>query len=136
MKLSDIKDPKLRQKLLQSMAEAERLKHLLKYECPKPNENEDCCSLSNPQPKPPVRHEPLAAGKGTPSRPRRTLVRIVSFRSVLLDPDNLCVKGLVDGLRYCRIIPDDREADIELSVSQKKCRKEEERTEVEVIYPD
>lgn len=135
MKLSDIKDPKLRQRLLQSMAEAERLKHRLKYECPHPNENETYRPLPNPKPEPTVRHEPLAAGPGTPPRTRRTLVRIVSFRSVLLDPDNLCVKGLVDGLRYCRIIPDDREADIELSVSQRKCRKEEERTEVEVIYP-
>lgn len=93
------------------------------------------CSIQSSKSQPPVWYEPLAEGKGTPQGPRRIEVRITSFRSTLLDPDNLCVKGLVDGLRYNGIIPNDRAQDIELTVRQEKCNKKEARTEIEITYP-
>jgi hypothetical protein len=91
--------------------------------------------IPSPQPEPPVRHEPLGEDKREAQCTRRIGIRIVSFRKTLLDPDNLCVKYLIDGLRYCRVIPDDTAKDIELTVSQEKCAKEDERTEIEINYP-
>lgn len=56
---------------------------------------------------------------------------IVSYRQKLLDPDNLTVKYFVDSLRYSGIIPDDRQEDIHLTVSQKKvAHKVDEKTEI------
>lgn len=50
----------------------------------------------------------------------------------MLDPDNLCPKSLIDGLRYAGLIPGDEPDKIELSISQERCAKEEERTEIEI----
>lgn len=88
--------------------------------------------IQSPQPQPAVRHEPLAESEGAGKGARRIGVRVISYRSRLLDPDNLCAKSLVDGLRYAGLIPGDRPQDIELTVTQAKCRKEEERTEIEL----
>lgn len=65
---------------------------------------------------------------------QRVVVRITSFRWRLLDPDNLCAKSIVDGLRYSGLIPDDRPQDIDLTVRQEKCDKKDERTEIEIDY--
>ena len=52
----------------------------------------------------------------------------------MLDPDNLCPKYFVDGLRYAGIIPDDTARDIVLHISQEKVdKKEEERTEITIV---
>lgn len=91
--------------------------------------------LQGPQPEPVVRHEPLAKDEGKKEGARRTFVRIISLRSRLLDPDNLCPKSIIDGLRYAGLIPGDTPEDIELSVIQEKCAKSEERTEIELIIP-
>lgn len=80
-------------------------------------------------------HESMAtkAGKGSP--PRRLLVRITSVRRRLLDSDNLIGKYYVDCLRYCGILLNDTEAEIDFRISQKKARtKDEERTIIEVEY--
>ena len=90
--------------------------------------------IPRPEPEQVVRNEPLAEGKGKAQGAPRIEVRITSFRPTLLDPDNLCVKGIVDGLRYNGIIPNDRAQDIELTVRQEKCDKKDERTEIEIDY--
>jgi len=64
----------------------------------------------------------------------RIVVRVKSLRFRLLDPDNLCAKSIIDGLRYASLIPGDRPEDIELTVRQEKCDKKDERTEIEIDY--
>jgi hypothetical protein len=117
--------PELRDRILKTLNDAEKLQHELKASCP----------LQSPQPQPPVRHEPLAAGEGKKEGSSRVIVRITSFRQRLVDADNACGKSLVDGLRYAGLIPNDRPQDIELTVTQEKCGKKEERTEVELVLP-
>jgi len=124
MKLDDIKDPNLRRRIEDALHNVELLEHELKTHCPIPS----------PEPESVVRHEPLAAGEGKGEGACGIIVRIRSFRSRLLDPDNLCAKSLVDGLRYAGLIPGDRPQDIELTVTQEKCDKQDERTEIEMIY--
>ncbi len=88
----------------------------------------------SPKPEQIVRDEPLAKVKGEASNSGRIAVRITSFRRRLLDPDNLCPKFFIDGLRYSGLIPDDRQEDIALTVEQVKVKtKEEERTEIEIL---
>jgi hypothetical protein len=70
---------------------------------------------------------------GAAEGPCRITVRITAFRQRLLDPDNLCAKSLVDGLRYAGLIPEDRPQDIELIVLQYQCDRKEERTEIELF---
>lgn len=85
-----------------------------------------------PKPEQNVRHEPVGKKKGKAGNPVRFLVCIVSYRSRLCDPDNLCPKYFVDCLRYAEVIPDDSQAEIELKVSQVKVKRELERTEITV----
>lgn len=66
----------------------------------------------------------------------RSYVRIKSFRTRLLDKDNLYggVKPVCDGLRYSGIIEDDNSNTIDLVVSQHKVKtRKEERTEIEIF---
>jgi len=78
----------------------------------------------------------LAESKTQERNPSRSIIRITSFRTRLIDPDNLCAKYFVDGLRYAGIIPDDRPQDIELTVTQEKVATiAEERTEIEITKP-
>lgn len=79
---------------------------------------------------PPVQHEPMAEEKGKACDTGRVQVRVTSYRNRLLDPDNLCPKYFIDCLRYAEIIPNDREADIKLEVTQQKAK--EERTEITI----
>lgn len=114
IRLEQIKDPRVRERLEREL-EAGR-------------------KVQSPQPEPALCHEPLAAGEGTKEGSRRINVRVNAYRSRLLDPDNLCAKSLIDGLRYAGLIPGDRPQDIELTVTQEKCDKQDERTEIELIY--
>lgn len=85
-------------------------------------------ALTEPHPK----HGSQAKDSGeAPRPPSRYRVCITSFRCRLLDPDNLFVKWVVDGLRYSRVIPDDSPDHIELVIRQVKvARRAAERTEV------
>lgn len=75
----------------------------------------------------------MAASPREESHPGRCLVRVTSFRKKLLDPDNLCPKFFIDGLRYEGVIQDDTLEDIELETAQVKVSKRnEERTEITV----
>ncbi len=85
-----------------------------------------------------LQYESLGAQEGEGGHAARCAVRIKSFRTRLLDPDNLIggTKYFVDSLRYAGLIHDDREADITLSVSQEKVsHKKEEQTEIQITYP-
>lgn len=68
----------------------------------------------------------------TPAIDRNTerfIVRIVSVRKRLLDPDNICEKFLIDGLRYAGLISNDDPGKITLETSQRKTeRGEKEHT--------
>lgn len=81
---------------------------------------------------PPVCHGPLAAPEGEARNPGRFLVSITSFRTRLLDPDNLAGKYFLDCCRYAKLIPGDRQEDIEYSIRQIKVPKGQERTEIEI----
>lgn len=85
-------------------------------------------------PQPAVRNDVAATPPGKARVPYRIVVRITSFRNRLLDPDNLCPKFLIDGLRYACLIPQDREQDIVLEIKQVKSN--EERTEVVLLRED
>lgn len=87
----------------------------------------------SPKPEQVVRHEPVAEKAGEGINPDRVRVCITSFRRRLIDPDNLCPKYFIDSLRYAGLIPNDREEDITLQVSQVKVKtKAEERTQIEL----
>lgn len=98
------------------------------------NKHENNRSPSRTQPEPAVCHEPVAEKKGEAEHSTRIRVSIRSFRTRLLDPDNLCPKYFLDCVRYAGFIKDDSEKFITLEVSQIKVKtKAEERTEIEVI---
>lgn len=87
----------------------------------------------NASPERTVRKNPLGENPSEVKDTGRFLVRIVSVRKRLADPDGLVPKWHLDALRYAGVIPDDTAEVLELSVSQRKCAKgEEERTEIEV----
>lgn len=89
------------------------------------------CAVSSPKPESIAGNESVAKKEGKSINSGRVLVRIVSYRRRLLDPDNLCPKYFIDCLRYAEIIKNDREEDIELSVTQRKVNtRQEERTEI------
>ena len=82
---------------------------------------------------PVVRDEPVAAAARETRDAGRVRVRLVSHRARLCDPDNLCPKYFVDCLRYAGLIADDTPEHITLELTQVKCRRSEERTEIELL---
>ena len=81
---------------------------------------------------PPVRNEPVAAAAREARDAGRVRIRVVSFRARLCDPDNLCPKYFIDCLRYAELIADDTPEHVTIEVAQVKCRRAEERTEIEI----
>jgi Holliday junction resolvase RusA-like endonuclease len=80
--------------------------------------------------------EPLGAKRRETQDAGRFQVRITSYRRRLLDPDNLVggCKYFIDCCRRAKIIPDDRQQDIELIVKQEQVKlKGFERTEIEIM---
>lgn len=90
-------------------------------------------SLPRSEPQQAVCDEPVAEAQRETKYPSRTFVRITAFRRRLLDPDNLCPKYFIDGIRYAGLIPNDRPQDIILEVRQEKSN--DERTEIELTTP-
>lgn len=89
----------------------------------------------SPEPQCAVCHDSLAETPREKGNLDRVVVRIVSFRTRLLDADNLVggSKYFTDGLRYAGLISGDAEAQIRLEVSQQKVKsKAEERTQIEI----
>lgn len=65
--------------------------------------------------------------------PERFHVVVTSFRTRLLDEDNLCEKYHIDCLRYAGILPSDAPAVAHIEVCQRKvARRSDERTEIEI----
>lgn len=88
---------------------------------------------SSPIVEPPVRDESVAAIPGENSNSQRYDVCITSYRTRLLDPDNLSGKWFVDCLRHAGIIPDDTAAIVDYSIRQQKvATKAEEHTLVTI----
>lgn len=105
--------------------------------CPETNqyyEDQTHRPLQDPKPEPALCHDPLGPAPGKEKGKGRISVVIKSFRSKLLDPDNLCggAKFLIDALRYEQYIPDDSPDHISLTVEQVKVGKGQERTEIEI----
>ena len=85
----------------------------------------------------PVLYESLAEDAGKAGNTVRCVVIVTSFRTKLLDRENLWggVKYFVDSLRYSKLITDDSESHIDLKVYQVKvATRKEEATKLEVIY--
>ena len=79
----------------------------------------------------------LATEKTQKPNTGRVLVRVVSHRRRLLDEDNLSEKYFVDCARYAGFILGDGPEQTKIEVSQVKVkRKEDERTEIQIIYPN
>jgi hypothetical protein len=77
--------------------------------------------------------EPLEQEEDEGGNLRRSRISITSKRIRLLDPDNLCVKYIIDALRYCEVIQDDTTKEIEVYIKQEKVKKrKEEKTIIEV----
>lgn len=90
-----------------------------------------------PQPQPALRTPLVGDAQGAPTGEKRIIVRIVSYRCRLCDPDNNVggCKALIDQLRYANLIPNDRPQDIKLESEQVKVgHKSEEKTTVEITY--
>lgn len=69
----------------------------------------------------------------------RIALRYRIYRVRLQDPDNAAAgtKAITDGLRRCGLIQNDSPQEISLTVEQEKVRtRTEERTELEIIYPN
>lgn len=91
------------------------------------------CVLSGSESEQAVCHGPLAKEKRKRINTGRSIVSIVSYRRIRLDPDNLCPKYFIDSLRYAGLIHDDREEDILYQISQKKVEKKtQEKTLIEI----
>ena len=89
-------------------------------------------AVSRAEPQSIVRDESVAASSRKAGDTGRVRVRVISFRARLCDPDNLCPKYFVDCLRYAGLIADDTPEHITIEVAQVKCRRKEERTEIEL----
>lgn len=92
-----------------------------------------CHPLPSPEPKQAVLNVSIEPSRGKAAYTGRVTIRIESFRKRLIDPDNLCPKYMVDGLRYANIISGDSAAEVEIVTTQTRVSsKEEERTEITI----
>lgn len=94
-----------------------------------------------PHPKPkPTQVEALAhADEGQGSCNGRPILRITSFRVRLLDRDNLWggSKAITDCIAAVGLIPGDAEHETDIRLTQEKvAHRYEERTEIEIQYPE
>jgi len=74
----------------------------------------------------------LAARKTQKGDTAFRLVSVTSFRSRLIDSDNLVAKWHIDALRYAGILPSDAPERALIQTRQVKCAKGKERTEIEI----
>lgn len=82
------------------------------------------------------RQEPLYLAIGEAGHSARVLVRVRSYRRKLLDRDNLFPKYFIDACRYSGLIRDDTARLVLIDCDQEKVEtEEEERTEIELLYP-
>ena len=90
-------------------------------------------SSPSAKPKQALLDVPVEPSRGKAAYSGRVTIRIESFRKRLIDPDNLCPKYLVDGLRYANIISGDSAAEVEIVTTQTRVSsKAEERTAITI----
>ena len=90
-------------------------------------------SRESAEPKSALWIEPMEPQEDEGGNIRRSRIRITSKRCRLLDPDNLCVKFIVDALRHCSVIKDDTTKEIEVYIKQVKVKtRKEEKTIIEI----
>ena len=91
--------------------------------------------LSRQESQPDERPQPVGAQASPRGGPARLAVIITRCSSGTLDRDNLhgAAKALCDALRYAGHIPGDRECDIELFAFQRKVRRAESGTLIEIM---
>ncbi len=117
MTLSEIDNPKTRERIRQQMLRDDQANHSRPI----------AVMESNPG------DATLAPALAKEPDTRRFLVRVTSIRKRLLDQDNLCEKYHVDCCRYAGILPSDAPGQTTIEVNQRKAGKdEEERTEVTI----
>ena len=82
----------------------------------------------------PACHEPLATAQAETGDTSRCLVRVTSYRTRLLDEDNLVAKYHVDALRYAGVLASDAPQHTHIECRQVKVhRGQPEGTLIEVI---
>lgn len=82
----------------------------------------------------PARDGAVGTAQSQEADAKRVLVRFVSVRKRLLDPDNIAEKWMLDCLRFARVIRGDEPEKIALETTQRKTAKnEEEHTEITVF---
>lgn len=74
------------------------------------------------------------AGKETGASRTPVRVVILSRRVRLIDPDNLCVKFIIDALRYEKLIPGDSFLDVAPEIRQEKVKSKAQEETVITIY--
>jgi hypothetical protein len=119
--LNDIKDPKLRERIL----EAYRAQN-----SPRPARVQDAKQCEQP-----IALERCGVAKAQGSK--RPLVRFSLFRVRLLDVDAkyASTKDLLDGLAAAGLVDGDKEGQVRLEVEQVRVGSyKEEKTEIEIIY--
>jgi hypothetical protein len=83
----------------------------------------------------PARNEPLAQAQAEEGDTSRCLVRVTSYRSRLLDEDNLVAKYHIDALRYAGVLASDAPQHTHIECRQVKVHKgQTEGTLIEVIH--
>jgi Holliday junction resolvase RusA-like endonuclease len=95
-----------------------------------------CTTISKSNLRQPLEQSSQVETHSPAQRSQRIRVLFTCHRTKLLDTDNKygSVKYALDALRYAGLIEDDKESDIELVVSQYKCKKIEECTTIDIIY--
>lgn len=94
--------------------------------------------VSRPKSEQPARPEPLGSDEGKGPGENRTIVRILSLRTSLLDEDNLAggCKYITDALRYSGVLRGDDPLQTALRWEQEKVpHKAQEETVIEITYP-
>lgn len=94
--------------------------------------------VSDAKPEQSARPESLGTDQGEGPRKGRTVVRIVSLRTSLLDEDNLAggSKYLTDALRYAGLLKSDDPLSTSLGWQQEKVpHKNQEETIIQITYP-
>lgn len=80
--------------------------------------------------------EPLGTDAGKDPNPRRSIVRLTSYRTRLIDERNLWDKHFIDSIKEAGLIFDDSPKWCKVQVDQKEVlRAEDERTEIEIEWP-
>ena len=102
-----------------------------------PNHNPPLERVCNPESKPDAVLSPLGADQDEAGGKKRIVVRLERRGTKLLDVDNLygSAKYAIDGLRAENLIPSDDPEAIDLIVTQKKVKRGDTETVIEITYP-